>query len=136
MAGGGEGGGALERRKAARSVREGGRRERPALLSNSEKWTALRGCRFRSPVRNCLDHSLSWSCVYRCTWTPEVTVGVFLYCSPPCFLSQGLSLHLQLPIQSDWLVVAPGTPSLPPQSWTCRGHTGCHTRFSVHSREA
>lgn len=41
MAGGGEGGGALERVKAARSVREGGRRERPALLSNSEKWTAL-----------------------------------------------------------------------------------------------
>lgn len=48
--------------------------------------------------------------MYRCAWTHEATVGVFLYCPRPCFLSQGLSLHLQLPIQSDWLVVAPGTP--------------------------
>lgn len=35
-------------------------------------------------------------CVYTCVWWPEVSIRVFLNCSPPYFLRQGLPLNLKL----------------------------------------
>ena len=37
------------------------------------------------------------TCVYM-LWRPELMLGAFFYCSPPCFLRQDLLLNLELPM--------------------------------------